>query len=130
MGTILVGIIIGLALGLLVSFARTKWTARRITRALQAIPLENQDASAGVLDALSVLDWQVTGHTVGIPQYSMAIEIHWTDREGERHVHSDTYRYPDDITAMPLTVRRHFAEQMITATARVAIGLNGWEAFT
>ena len=70
-----------------------------------------------------------TGTSVSIPQYQFDLEIKWTDNEGSPHTHNGTYRYPNDIASMPLSVRRRYAEDMVIAAARVTLGLNEWDDY-
>jgi len=85
--------------------------------------------SAKNVDMINISNWQETGSSVPIPQYQFDLEIKWTDQDGEKHQHNGTYRYPNDISAMPNNVRKRYAEEMIIATARVMLGINEWEDY-
>lgn len=82
------------------------------------------------VEEVNVTNWQVTGSKVPIAQYQFDLEIKWTDNEGNPRVHNNTYRYPNDIAPMPLSVRRRYAEDMIIATARVTLGINEWSDYS
>ncbi len=80
------------------------------------------------VDQLNITNWQATGQNVPIPQYEFDLEIKWTADDGTKHVHGpQTYRFPNDIASMPLPVMREFAQQMIVATARFALGIDTWD---
>ncbi|MCK4444176.1 MAG: hypothetical protein KAW09_06510 [Thermoplasmata archaeon] len=82
------------------------------------------------VEEINITNWQATGSTVPIPQYQFDLEIKWTDNEGNPHVHTGTYRYPNDIASMPLNVRRRYAEEMVIATVRVTLGINEWSDYS
>ena len=83
------------------------------------------------VDEINISNWTVTGVNVQIPQYSFVIEIKWTDNDGEKHTYGPvTKKYPNDIADMPLLVRKRYAEEMIIATARVALGIDDWSMYS
>lgn len=87
--------------------------------------------AARSVDEINISNFQNTGLTTPLPRYTFTLEIKWTSVDGEPRTHGpQTYTYPNDLAAMPLAVRRAFAEQMITATARVALGINEWSDYT
>ncbi len=88
---------------------------------------EYQKLSVQSIDEMNITNWQETGTNVKIPQYSFDLEIKWTDQFGVKREHSGTYLYPNDISEMPMGVRKRFAEEMIVATARVKLGIDNWE---
>jgi len=80
------------------------------------------------VDELNITNWTATGQDVPISQYEFDLEIKWTNYDETKHVHGpQTYTFPNDIASMPLNVMREFAQQMIIATARVALGIDTWE---
>lgn len=82
------------------------------------------------VERINITNWNQTGKNVQIPQYSFTLEIWWTDQDGvKRHHGPQEYLYPNDISSMPIEVRRAFAEQMIVATARVTLGIDDWEKY-
>lgn len=81
------------------------------------------------VDQLNITNWTVTGSNVPFPQYQFDIELWWTTDDGVRHHHADTYQFPNDISDMPLKVRRTHAEEMIYQTVRVALGIDEWEDY-
>lgn len=81
------------------------------------------------IDEINSRNWQENPTTVRIPQYQFDLQIKWTDLQGGKHEHNGTYRYPNDIAEMPLNVRRKFAEKMIIATVRVALGISTWDDY-
>jgi len=82
------------------------------------------------VEEVNVTNWVATGSSVSIPQYQFDLQILWTDNDGEPHEHNGTYRYPNDIAAMPLNVRRRYAEEMVVATARVTLGIDEWSDYS
>jgi len=83
------------------------------------------------VDELNITNFVDTGATTPFSRYRFTLEIKWTDDQGEKHVHGpQEYTFPNDLAAMPLAVRRAFAEKMITVTARVALGIDAWEQYT
>ena len=82
------------------------------------------------VDELHITNWVDTGQTRQINRYLFDLEIKWTDQQGIQHIHGpQTYEFPTDLADMPLAVRRRFAEEMITAVARVTLGINEWEDY-
>ncbi len=82
------------------------------------------------VEEVNITNWQTTGSNVSIPQYQFDIEIKWTDNDEQPHIHIDTYRYPNDLSDMPLNVRRRYAEEMVIATARVRLGIDEWSDYS
>ena len=86
--------------------------------------------AAKQLHELHITNFVNTGLTTPFSRYTFTLRIEWENEAGERKTHGpQTYTFPNDLAAMPLAVRRAFAEQMITATARVALGLNTWSDY-
>lgn len=86
--------------------------------------------AGGNVNEINIDQFTNTGLTTPIPRYSFRLHIVWTDEAGEQRTHGpQTYLYPNDIAAMPLSVRRRFAIDMINATARVALGIDTWEMY-
>lgn len=82
------------------------------------------------VDQINITNFVNTGLTTALPRYTFTLEIKWTDSDGTARTHGpQTYTYPNDLAAMPLAVRRAFAEKMIMATARVALGIDDWSAY-
>lgn len=81
------------------------------------------------VEEINITNWQVTGANVSIPQYQFDLEVRWTDNDGNPRTHTGTYRYPNDISSMPLNVRRHYAEAMVIAAVRVQLGINEWSDY-
>ncbi|MGD8499003.1 MAG: hypothetical protein PVJ86_00055 [Phycisphaerales bacterium] len=81
------------------------------------------------IDAIFYTNWQETESNIPIPQYSLHIKINWTNEDGNQHEHEDDYLFPNVLADMPLKVRRRYAEEMMTAKARVALGINSWEDY-
>jgi hypothetical protein len=83
------------------------------------------------VDEINITNFVNTGLTTPLPRYTFTLHIKWTNDAGVQQTHGpQTYTYPNDLAAMPLNVRRAFAEKMITATARVALGIDTWEMYT
>lgn len=82
------------------------------------------------VDEINITNFVNTGQTTPFSRYTFILEVKWTDDSGVKRTHGpQTYTFPNDLAAMPLAVRRRFAEQMIMATARVALGIDSWEAY-
>lgn len=82
------------------------------------------------IDEINVTNFVNTGQTTALPRYTFTLEIKYTDNAGVKRTHGpQTYTYPNDLASMPLVVRRKFAEMMITAVARVTLGIDDWEAY-
>jgi len=95
----------------------------------EPIPWPEGMILARSVEEINVTNWSVTGLNVSIPQYRFDLEVKWTDNDGVPHVHTGTYRYPNDIASMPLNVRRRYAEDMIIAAVRVTLGINVWDDY-
>ena len=82
------------------------------------------------VDEINIANWVNTGQTRQMARYTFTLEIKWTDNQRVKRTHGpQTYSFPDDLTAMPLAVRRRFANEMIIATVRVALGIDTWEQY-
>jgi hypothetical protein len=83
------------------------------------------------VDEINITNFVNTGLTTPLPRYTFTLQIKYTNDAGVKQTHGpQTYTYPNDLAAMPLNVRRAFAEKMITATARVSLGIDTWEQYT
>lgn len=40
-------------------------------------------------------NWQATGKTISVPQYSVDVTLNWIDNEGLPHTRSETLRFPN-----------------------------------
>lgn len=82
------------------------------------------------IDEINITNFVNTGLTTAFSRYTFTLEIKYTDDAGVKRTHGpQTYTFPNDLTAMPLAVRRAFAEKMITAVARVTLGIDTWEMY-
>lgn len=82
------------------------------------------------VDEINITNFVNTGQTTPFSRYTFTLEIKYVDNQGVKRTHGpQTYTFPNDLTSMPLAVRRRFAEQMIQATARVALGVSEWEDY-
>lgn len=81
------------------------------------------------VDAIFYTNWQETSSNISIPQYSLHIKVQWTDDDGNSHEHEGDYLFPNVLVDMPLKVRRRYAEEMMTAKARVTLGIDDWEDY-
>ena len=82
-----------------------------------------------IIDEMHIHNWQATGGTAPVGVFTFDLEVIWTDDGGFSHRHAGTYTWPNDLAAMPLAVRKRFAETMIEAKLFVALGLNTWVAY-
>jgi len=71
-----------------------------------------------------ISDWSNDGVTVPVPRYSVNIEVHWTDADGEQRQHSDSYRFPNALTDVPLSRLRRYMEELILREARIQLGID------
>ena len=79
------------------------------------------------VDEVNITNWVDTGATTPFSRYRFTLEIKWTDDQGVKRTHGpQIYTFPNDLAAMPLLVRKRFANEMIVATARVALGIDNW----
>lgn len=79
---------------------------------------------------LNITNFQETGATTAIARYTFNLEIKYIDNQGVARVHGpQQYTYPNALAPMPLNVRRAFAEKMIEAVARVALGIAEWRDY-
>ena len=68
--------------------------------------------------------------TAQITRFNFTLTLEWTDDNGVQRTHGpQAYTFPGDLTAMPVDVRLEFAKAMITAAARVAIGVDTWDQY-
>ena len=40
-------------------------------------------------------NWQATGKTISVPQYSIDVQLDWIDNEGVSHTRSETLKFPN-----------------------------------
>lgn len=82
------------------------------------------------VDEINITNFVNTGLTTALPRYTFTLQIKYTDNAGVKQTYGPTTQtYPNDLAAMPLAVRRAFAEKMIMATVRVTLGIDDWEAY-
>lgn len=82
------------------------------------------------VNELNIDQFVDTGLTTAFSRYTFRLSMVWTDDAGIKHTIAPvTKTFPNDLTAMPLTVRKRFAIQMIDATARVAAGVAQWSDY-
>lgn len=82
------------------------------------------------INELNINNFVNTGLTTALPRYTFSVGIKWTDDENQPHTYGPTqHTYPNDLATMPLSVRRAFAEKMITAVIRVTLGVDSWEMY-
>ena len=82
------------------------------------------------VDEINITNFVDTGQTRMMSRYFFTLEVNWTDNDGVKHSHGpQQYEFPTDLASMPLNVQRRFAEEMITAMARVTLGINDWSDY-
>lgn len=85
---------------------------------------------ARTVSEINATNFVATGQTTPLPRYTFTLHVEWVGNDDVLREHGpQTYTYPNDLAAMPLAVRRAFAEKMIIATARVALGISTWEEY-
>lgn len=83
------------------------------------------------IDEINITNFVNTGQTRQMNRYTFVLEIKWTDNQGIKQTYGPTiHDFPDDLSTMPLEVRRAFVEKMITAVVRVSLGIDTWEIYT
>ena len=82
------------------------------------------------VDQINITNWAATGSTVPVPQYSVDVEIYWTNDDGSQGHHGpETYLWPNVLADVPLKVVREFMREMIEARARVELGIDTWDMY-
>lgn len=82
------------------------------------------------IDAINITNFVNTGQNGQIARYTFSLEIIYTDMNGVRQTHGPVTRtFPNELTTMPLAVRRRFAEDMIKAVVMVGLGIATWEDY-
>lgn len=79
------------------------------------------------INELNITNFVDTGQTTPMARYTFTLHVKYTNDAGAALTHGPvTKTFPNDLTAMPLSVRKKFAIQMIDATVRVALGIASW----
>lgn len=79
------------------------------------------------VEEFHVTNFVDTGLTSPFPRFTFMVRIRWIDDAGVPHTYGPvTHTFPNDLSSMPLVIRRRFAEKMIYAVARVSIGIDQW----
>ena len=81
------------------------------------------------VDEINIRNIHATGTTVQVDRYSFDIEVKWTDLQGGKHQHADTYVWPNVLADVPNNVVRRFMEEMVVAKARVTLGIDDWDNY-
>jgi len=81
------------------------------------------------VDQILIQNWQETGPTPPVPQWSVDITVRWTDLDGNSHEHSGTYLFPNELAGIPPRTLRHFMEEIIISKVRVTLGIDSWEDY-
>jgi hypothetical protein len=86
--------------------------------------------AARSVDEVNISNFVDTGLTTAMARYTFSLTIKYTDANGAHQVHGPvTKTFPNDLAAMPLAVRKRFAQDMINATVRVALGIDDWSQY-
>ena len=81
------------------------------------------------VDEINITNVQPVGTTVQVDRYSFDIEVKWTDMQGDKHQHGDTYVWPNVLADVPNHVVREFMQAMVIAKVRVVLGIDEWEGY-
>jgi hypothetical protein len=82
------------------------------------------------VDGIYITNFIDTGLTTPMTRYRFTLEIKWYDAEDVARTHGpQQYTFPNDLADMPDEIKRAFAEKMIIAKARVALGVDTWEQY-
>lgn len=83
--------------------------------------------AAQSVDEVHITNWVDTGLTSPLSRFTMNVRVKWTDSAGVKQDSGVVaHTFPNDLSVMPLAARRFFANQMIMATVRVALGIDQW----
>lgn len=86
--------------------------------------------AARSVDNIDITNWSDTGLTTPFSRYTMSVRVQWTDVNGVKQDSGVVaHTFPNDLSVMPLAARRYFANQMIMAAVRVALGIDQWEDY-
>ena len=122
---------IGFALGYYLRIGLNTYRDRQVRRRVfSAVGIQQLNPARSV-DEINIKNWVDTGLTTPFSRYRFDVQVKWTGLDGVQHVHGpQTYTFPNDLSDMPLAVRRRFAEEMIQAKVRVFLGINEWENYS
>lgn len=86
--------------------------------------------AARSVDEINVTSFVETGLTTPLDRYTFTLEVKYHDANGVAQTYGPTmHTFPNDLSTMPLVVRRAFAEAMIKAVVRVSLGIDDWSQY-
>ena len=80
-----------------------------------------------IVHQVNIGNWQTTGQSPRVTQYSVDVYVCWTDNEGTVHEHQGTYLFPNELADIPQEALRALMEQIIIAKLRVTLGISTWQ---
>jgi hypothetical protein len=82
------------------------------------------------VDEIHITNFTDTGLTSPLARYTFTVQVKYTDTNGVKQTYGPTsHTFPNDLTPMPLNVRRRFAVDMIQAVVRVTLGIDSWSDY-
>lgn len=78
---------------------------------------------------VNITGWHDESNTVPVPQWSVDVEVKWTDDNGDFHTHNGNYSFPNVLGDFPVAAVRQLMETAIMAKVRVDLGINTWSDF-
>ncbi len=78
---------------------------------------------------LNITNWNDESNTVPVPQYSVDIEIKYTDDNGDFHTYNTNEMFPNVLSSFPVEAVRVSMQRLIEAKVRVELGINTWDDF-
>ena len=81
------------------------------------------------IDEINISNVIPAGGAAKVDRYNFDIEIKWTDLQGGKHTHADTYIWPSVLDDVPNNVVKQFMQEMIIIKVRVELGLSSWEDY-
>ena len=78
------------------------------------------------VNSIIVSNWTDTGATTKMDRYTFDLRVEYTEDDGTPRVHEGNYTYPNDLSDVPLSVRKKWATEQIEAKVRVQLGVLEW----
>lgn len=76
-----------------------------------------------IVHELNITNWTDESNTVPVPQWSVDVEVKWTDDAGDDHLHQQNYLFPNVLSGVPLKRLRHYMKEIIQQEVYVALGI-------
>ena len=76
------------------------------------------------VDELWLTNWQATGQSVPVTQYSVHVKLVWTDADGEQHVWEGDKLFPNVLDGLPAARQKELAQDIAVELARLELGID------